>query len=1056
MSVGHGCMGHMKLVRAGHATEPGPLTQAQDAVLDACARPTSAVCVLGGPGTGKTTTLVAAVLARVRSGVPLDRLVVLTGSRPAAQQLRTRIVAALGTTQRGLQVTTVHGWCQQLLHRFEVPDDPTPRLLSAPEQEFRVRELLVGWGAGHWPAELAAALGTRGFAREVRAALARARQFGLDPEDLAAAGRAAQRPEWVTLAGFFNEYLDVLDAEGVIDYAELVHRARLALTDERVSDGLPGFAATIFCDEFAELDRGMIHVLADAHRAGSQVVAFVDPDTSVFGFRGADSRAVADFDDRFGPAVTLRLDENLRSGDGVVHALHSVAGRLPHRGVDHPGAVDTGADDAVWVRLVPDSATQTQEVAEVLRQAHLRDGMTWSQLAVITRSGQNSVSTLARRLAAAGVPVQVAGDEVALADELAVRHLLALLIAAARASEGHLPDDRQAARLLRTPIGGLDALGLRRLGRELRRRAMAAAPDETPAASGQLIADEVAGERLVADDEPGASTDTAALVRFRGLFTELTGLVSQRADLPTILWHAWSGTAWPSKLQAEALRGTDNSARANRDLDAVVALFDLASREVSWAGAKGVRSLVAEVEGQQIPADTARENDPRRSGVTLTTLHRSKGRQWRMVVLVGLQEGQWPTFSEPGGLLRADLLAADGLQTPPTLSERLAAERRGLLLAASRASEQLVAIGIDDPSGDTNPPSRFLGELGVVPEHIQQRRVPSTLPALVAELRRAVSDPTAAPALRERAAAQLGWLAGQVDDQGRPIVHGADPGAWWGLREASRAEQPVTDVARPIRLSGSEVEQLLGCPRQWFLSHRARATRSWGVDAAFGTLVHQLVAQAANDGVAASGLLPELDDGWSRLPYGVEWVSLAERQAAQEALERFDVWASTADHRRVLGVEVEFQVPVNVDGRELVLVGTVDRLELDDHDRLRVIDFKTSRTPRSSDEVAEMDQLGIYQLAARLGAFDEIADGRRELAPAEVVYLRCGLACGEPNVRFQQSLDEQPAGQTWVHERLSQAAEIIATEQFEARAHKGCSWCDFRLGCPLRLMGGDK
>lgn len=127
---------------------------------------------------------------------------------------------------------------------------------------------------------------------------------------------------------------------------------------------------------------------------------------------------------------------------------------------------------------MPDSATQTQEVAEVLRQAHLRDGMTWSQLAVITRSGQNAVSTLARRLAAAGVPVQVAGDEVALADELAVRHLLALLIAAARASEGHLPDDRQAARLLRTPIGGLDALGLRRLGRELRRARWLPSPDD--------------------------------------------------------------------------------------------------------------------------------------------------------------------------------------------------------------------------------------------------------------------------------------------------------------------------------------------------------------------------------------------------------------------------------------------------------------------------------------------------------------------------------------------------------------------------------------------------
>lgn len=1056
MSAAHGCMGCMKLVRAEKRGEPGPLTQAQGAVLEACARPASAICVLGGPGTGKTTTLVAAVVARVRSGVPLDQLVVLTGSRSAAQQLRARIVAALGTTQRGLQVTTVHGWCQQLLHRFEEPDDPTPRLLRAPEQEFRVRELLAGWGVGQWPAELVPALGTRGFAREVRTALARARQLGLDPDVLADVGRAAQRPEWVALAGFFNEYLDVLDAEGVIDYAELVHRTRLALTDERVRVHLPSLAATIFCDEFAELDRGMIHVLADAHRAGSQVVAFADPDTSVFGFRGADPRAVADFDDRFGPAVTLRLDQNLHSRDGIVRALHSLAGRLPHRGVDHPPADGGGVDRAVRVFLVPDGAAQAQEVAEVLRQAHLHEGMAWSQLAVITRSGQNAVATLARRLAGAGVPVQVAGDEVALADELAVRHLLTLLMAAARASEGQLPDDRQAARLLRTPIGGLDALGLSRLGRELRRRAFAAAPDQVPAASGKLIAAELAGERLVADDEPAASPDLVALVRFRRLLGELTGLVSQRADLPTVLWHAWSATGWPGKLQAEALGGTDGSARANRDLDAVVALFDLASREVSWAGAKGVRSLVAEVEEQQIPADTARENDPRRSGVTVTTVHRSKGRHWRMVVLVGLQEGQWPMLAEPGGLLRADLLAAEGLQTPPTVSERLAAERRALLLAASRAGEQLVAIGIDDASGETDPPSRFLGEFGVVPEHVQPGRVPSTLPALVAELRRVVTDQAAAPAVRERAAAQLAWLAEQVDDQGRAMVKGADPREWWGLREVSRAEQPVTDLARPIRLSGSEVEQLLGCPRQWFLSRRARAARPWGVDAAFGTLVHQLVAQATSNGVAASGLLPELDGGWARLPYDAEWISLAERQAAQEALGRFDVWASTADHRRVLGVEVEFQVPLSLDGHELVLVGTLDRLELDDQDRLRVIDFKTSRSPRRSDEVAEMDQLGIYQLAGRMGAFDEIADGRRELAPAEVVYLRCGLASGEPTVKFQPSLDAQPTARTWVHERLARAAEVITAERFEARAHIGCSWCDFRSACPLQLMGRDR
>ena len=145
------------------------------------------------------------------------------------------------------------------------------------------------------------------------------------------------------------------------------------------------------------------------------------------------------------------------------------------------------------------------------------------------------------------------------------------------------------------------------------------------------------------------------------------------------------------RLQAEALRGGEGAPRAHRDLDAVVALFDMAAREGSWAGAKGVRALVAEVEGQQIPADTSRENDPRRNGVTVATVHRAKGEQWRLVVLVGLQEGQWPALNEPGGCCEPTCWAPTAAG-PTTLTERLAAERRALL-AASRASEELVVLG---------------------------------------------------------------------------------------------------------------------------------------------------------------------------------------------------------------------------------------------------------------------------------------------------------------------------------------------------------------------------
>lgn len=1066
------------LVRPIRVGEPKPLTEAQQGLVAACQLGPGAIQVLGAAGTGKTTALVAAVVARVRSGTPISRLVVLTASRPAAQQLRARIVAELGTTQRGLQVTTVHGWCQQLLHRFADAENPAPRLLSAPEQEFRVRELLLGIDQRRWPTELWPAVGTRGFASQVRKILARARQLGFDPADLAIAGGQAGRPEWVAVADFFNEYLDVLDAEGVIDYAELVHRARLLLQDAPARGQLPSFAATIFCDEFAELDRGMINVLADAHRAGSQVVAFADPDTSVFGFRGADPRAVASFAELFDrpgePSRTWRLTENLRSTAEVAQTLQQIAARLPSRGIDHiPLAGPAGAAGAVRVLLVPDTASQAGQIAEVLRQAHLVAGWDWSQMAVITRSGQNAVASLARRLAATGVPVQVAGDEVALADELAVRQLLVVLTAGAQLARGEPLEPAQASRLLRTALGGLDALGLRRLGRELRRRALQRDPEAVVGSSGQLLAAELVRPDLVLPDEPGSpgqagrspgpSIELAALVRLRDLLAGLVRLIDQRADLSTLLWQVWSGTDWPRRLQAEALRGAENAPRAHRDLDAVVALFDLAAREISWAGAKGIRSLVAEVEGQQIPADTTRENDPRRAGVSVLTVHRAKGEQWRLVVLAGLQEGQWPVLGQAGGLLRADELAADGLQLPTAPGEQIAAERRALLLAASRATDEIVAVAIDDPSGQIDPPSRFLAELGAPIEPVGRAQNASSLPGLVAQLRRIATDPSAGPQLRQAAAAELGWLVDQVDDQGRPLVHGADPADWWGLRDATAAESPIVPAGQAIRLSGSEVESLLACPRQWFLASRARGQRPGGVEAAFGTLVHALIAEAASTGAAAAGLVDQLEQAWPRLAYPARWVSQAELDSARAALRRFDAWAANPDHQRLLGVEVGFTLPVVLGEHTVELVGTLDRLEIDHRGRLRVVDFKTGRTPRGNPEVKVMDQIGVYQLAAQMGAFDHLSGGVREVADAEVVYLRAEVAGGMPTVRIQPSLDDQPfhddapmsAGSNWVQQRLAAAAKIIAAEDFYANVQQTCQRCVFRLGCPAQQIGGE-
>ena len=138
-------------------------------------------------------------------------------------ELRDRMALRMGAA-RAPQATTFHSFCYALVRAHQDADlfvEPL-RLLSGPEQDVAVRELLAGQpdlerlGLAHvrWPDELRACLTTRGFADEVRAVLARSRELGLGPDALDAFARRIGRPDWRAAAAFLAEYLDILDMQG--------------------------------------------------------------------------------------------------------------------------------------------------------------------------------------------------------------------------------------------------------------------------------------------------------------------------------------------------------------------------------------------------------------------------------------------------------------------------------------------------------------------------------------------------------------------------------------------------------------------------------------------------------------------------------------------------------------------------------------------------------------------------------------------------------------------------------------------------------------------------
>jgi superfamily I DNA/RNA helicase/RecB family exonuclease len=1055
-----------RLLRAAPPPLVAPdLDDAQRAVVSHGGGP---LLVLAGPGTGKTTTLVEAVVERVRRGLAPEQVLVLTFSRKAADELRGRITARLGRTIAEPAAWTFHSWCHALVRRYgAVPGLPPLRLLSGPEREVRIHDLLTGNADGDgltsWPPSVQPSLRTRGLAREVADLLDRARERGLDGPGLAALGEEWGRPEWAAAGHFLDEYLDVLDAAGEVDYAGLVSLATGLLGRTSVLDDVRDRYRAVFVDEYQDTDPSQERLLRLVAGDGRDLVVVGDPDQSIYAFRGGDVSCILEFPERFRtvagrPAPQLSLAVSRRFDETVLAPAKALAARIPTPGLapalrtQHRSVRAVGPPGAPpEVRLFPTVAEEVQAVADLLRRAHLTDGVPWREMAVLVRSGVRSIPVLRRAFAMAGVPVTVAADEVPIARDPAVAPLLLALRLvdphAPRSAEPPLTPD-EAELLLLSPLARALPSGIRLLGRRLREldRAAGAA---FPPPSAVMVRDALLDGRDLATIEDWAA---APVRRLTALLATDRDLLASGGTPEDALWALWDGSGWGRRLEADSGRPDTAGRQADRDLDAVLALFQAAARLEERRPRGGVAALLAELESQDIPAAPTEERAAGEQAVRLLTAHRAKGLEWELVVVSGVQDGVWPDLRRRGSLLAADVVGADGPRPEPTSGQLLAEERRLLYVALTRARRRLVVTAVESVDEGGERPSRFLDELDV--EAVRGRADPAagTLSAasLVARLRRALSDDATPPAIRTAAARRLAELAAARGADGGPLVPAADPSSWWGLRATTGGAGPVRDPALPLRLSGSGLAAHQRCPLRWFLDRevgaRAPATAAQG----FGLVLHALV-RLVSDGVLAPdvpALVGRLDEVWPSLGFEAPWHGAHERREAESALRRFLAWHTGRTDRAVAGSEQSFEVAVG----DVLLIGSADRVEVSADGAVHVVDFKTGRTARSRDDVAADPQLGVYQLVAREGGFASSVGEEAPLGGAELVWLRNERKGGVPQVQRQDALPGDD--ETWVHDLLSGAAAAIRAESYPARPDDDCDRCPFRGSCPAHPAGG--
>lgn len=964
--------------------------------------------VVAGPGTGKTEFLVRRVVELTeRRHLPADRMAILTFSRRAASDLKARVQARLDRSISEIPASTFHSLAFRLLEqhgRERLGWADMPSLLTGPEQVALVSELLSSENQRKWPVLFRPLLGSVTFAEEVADFIMRSREHLLD--DAGLRSLAADRADWRALPDFLVRYTAELTKRARLDYGSLQSLAVDLLADPAVQEEVAGQFHYVIVDEYQDTTAAQSEMLLrlTAHHRNLTVAA--DPYQSVYSFRGAELRNVVEFPDRFRsldgtPAGRLVLTTSFR----VPAEILSAAVRLTSGG-DLPGGagpvVPAPHSGRVEIRKFRQQSEEADWIASEVERLHIEEQLPIERMAVLVRSKRHFLPELSRALERRSISHDL--PDARLVDHPAIRIVFDVVQAAhSDGMGGSLDTDRVIRRLLLGPLLGVP-LSVERDAYRLRLRT----EDPWP----EILRSSVPGTDALADliqTPDWAVTGSAA----KGFWT-LWNSLPQFAKLVHDPDRADFRSAWAAFAQ---VLGRQEARDPNLTLANYVSLADREDFEATpllrYAGDASER-------------------------LTLTTLHQSKGLSFDVVFIADAVEGVMPDLRRQRSILQTRLLSPNHDPDPQAARRfRLQEEMRLAYTAMTRATRRVVWTATDAGSDDPQRrPSRFLSAIGVetsnpVPERGSPMDAADRLPVTPAEaeahLRRMIVDPEI-PASRRLAAATT------LHRRPNPAIRAVEQFA----RMRSRGSDSGI-VGPTLRLSPSQAESYDTCPRKYVLERRLNAAGQAGPYASFGRLIHDVLEDTEREAVTAESThgsieraLDHLESRFASADFGPK----ARREAWHKRAERLlrNMYASWIRPNAV-PVLLEHALESTIDG--IPWRGRADRIERTGDDRLRIVDYKTTASPKSAAEAATSIQLAFYLLAARS---DEAVSAFGEPAEAEFWYPLAK--------RKQQWSALDPAELEVVVETMASIGRNIAKEEWAPTVGVACSRCSVRTSCP--------
>ncbi len=650
--------------------------QLDSAQRDAVMHRGSHLLVLAGAGSGKTRVLTSRLASLLREGVPPERILAVTFTNKAAQEMQERVAALVGRERAArLWISTFHRFGLRVLQAE-----------AAQQEEGRFVVFDQGDSVG-LVRELLRRIGTE--ARRLDAAAVHQR-ISLWKGALLPPERVPAREETYHQAAreVYADYEESLRAMRAVDFDDLVVRPVHLLRGPNATRWRGRFLH-VLVDEFQDTSRAQLVLLQRLTDERTEVCVVGDDDQAIYGWRGASVEHIVRFPRYFPGARVVKLETNYRCRAPIVQVADRVAAaaRRERHAKQLRSARGEGPPVQLWV--LADPAQEARAVVSEIRRLQAERGGNPADFAILYRSSTLSAA-FEEELRAAGVPYRVAGG-VAFYDRKEVKDALAYLRVAV-----HPHDELSLRRIVNHPPRGLGHGSLQRLLAHARSRRipLSAALREAELVSGLSSAARSAALRLghvlhhagrrLRAGEPSASVALELFERC-GLREELEKEGSE--ERPARRWR-----------NVEALLRT-------------LQRFDVGERGRGVSLRQFLVQLALRPEGE---AEGAREE--RR--VTLSTLHAAKGLEWPVVFLVGCVEGVLP---------HRRVLEPSVREAAPTDVEE---ERRLFYVGITRARDRLYLTRAARRRlrGREQPlvPSRFLRDL---PETVCERRPAEEAPS---------------------------------------------------------------------------------------------------------------------------------------------------------------------------------------------------------------------------------------------------------------------------------------------------------------------------------------